>query len=312
MSFPSVRHVARLLLPQPVRDAFGRLYWHWHNWWLWRFPVNPDFYIFVIMSFFQTKIRGKPVIAVYQPGRVGSTSVTVAIRSANVGLTFHAHSLSPDLRMELVPKGVTTTPKQEETISKYEHVARCLRWYLHRKGPMRIIVLLRDPIDHALSHFFYNFISLAGRSLAERPWTYSDLLRLYWVKNAFTGYTIFEYWFEKELQRYTGLDVFAQPFDRERGWQVYNLDNLLVLVMKIELDVPTKNSVLSSFLDHKNLQISSINRGEDQKYASAYHLFREKFSLKQERLDRIYTGRYASHFYTENEITGFIQKWGKK
>lgn len=303
--------VARVLLPLSARSAWGRLYWRWQNWWLWHFPANPNFNIFVIMSFFHTRIRGKPVIAVYQPGRVGSTSVTVAIRSANMGLTFHAHSLSPDLRKEMVPKGVITTAKQEETISKYENVARCLRWYLHRKGPMRFIVLLRDPIDHALSHFFYNFTSLTGRSLAERPWTYSELLRLYWVKNTITGYTTFEYWFEKELQRYTGLDVFAQPFDRERGWQEYKLGNLAVLLMKIELDIPTKNSILSSFLNLKNLQIRSINRGEDQSYASIYQLFRENFSLKQDRLDEIYSGRYAKHFYTQQEISRFMHKWNR-
>ena len=172
-----------------------------------------------------------------------------------------------------------------------------------------MVVLVRDPVDQNLSHFFYNFANLTGRSLEERPWTYSELLRLYWVKSALSGYKIFEHWFENELQCYTGLDVFAQPFERERGWQEYNLDNLAVLVMKIELDDATKNSVLASFLNLKNLQIQAINRAEDQTYATLYHLFREKFALNKWRLGTIYSGRFAKHFYTEQEISSFIHKW---
>jgi hypothetical protein len=307
-----IHRIARLLLPQPVRVAKDRLYLRWHKWWLWIFPVNPNFGFFIPMYIFQTKVRHQPVVAIYQPGRVGSTAVTAAIRSANLGLTFHAHSLSPDLRKELAPPGNSISHDQEKIFSNYERVARCLRWVLHRRGPIKIVVLLRDPVGQSLSSFFYNFTTLTGHSWEEKAWAPSELRRLYWVRHALTGFEFYESWLDRELLHFTGLDIFEESFDRERGWQVYPRGNLSVLVMKIELEDPIKNAVLTSFLGLKNLQIQVENRAEDQSYAGLYHSFLEKFSLKQERLDTIYAGRFTRHFYTENEISRFKQRWSKR
>jgi len=136
-------------------------------------------------------------------------------------------------------------------------------------------------------------------------------LRLYWVKSIFTGFSLFENWFDRELNRYTGLDVFAHAFDSERGWHVYQQGQMSVLVMKIELDDADKNAILNDFLGVKNIKLQVKNTSEEQSYSSLYRAFRNDFSLKPERLDTIYAGRYARHFYTKQDIDGFKQKWVK-
>jgi hypothetical protein len=307
-----VRRIARALLPQAVRSAYHRLRWRCLNWWLWDFSVSPNFILFVPLSFFLTRIRRQPVVAVYQLGRVGSSTVTAAIRVAGAGLTFHVHSLAPDLRRDLEQQRVTITPALAEYIHQNDRVARCLRWVLGMHAPMKIIVLLRDQVDQSLSSFFYNFTLFTGHSLDEKAWTPRELRRLYWVKNSLNGFNAFEYWFERELHRNMGFDIFAHRFDPERGWQVYQHNRLSVLVMKIELDDADKNIVLNTFLGIKNLQLQVKNTSEEQSYSSLYRAFRKEFSLQPERLDTIYTGRYARHFYTLQEIERFKQKWMKK
>jgi hypothetical protein len=307
-----VRRIARALLPQAVRSAYRRLRWRCLNWWLWDFSVSPNFILFVPLSFFLTRIQRQPVVAVYQPGRVGSSAVTAAIRIAGAGLTFHVHSLAPDLRRDLEQQRVTITPALAEYIHQNDKVARCLRWVLGRHAPIKIVVLLRDPVGQSVSHFFYNFTFITGHSLDEKAWTLRELWLLYWIKNAFSGYTLCENWFDREMHRYTGFDIFAHTFDSERGWQVYQHNRLSVLVMKIELDDADKNIVLNTFLGIKNLQLQVKNTSEEQSYSSLYRAFRKDFSLQPERLDTIYAGRYARHFYTLQEIEGFKQKWMKK
>jgi hypothetical protein len=307
-----VRRVARAILPQGVRSVYGRLRWRIRNWWLWDFSVSPNFKIFVPLYIYLTWIQRRQVVAVYQPGRVGSTTVTAAIRIAGAGLTFHLHSLASDLRLDLEEQEVTITPALATFIHQNDKVARCLRWVLRRHAPLKIVILLRDPVEQSISSFFYNFGLTTGHSLDEKAWTPSELLRLFWVKNTLSGFSFFEYWFDRELKRYTGLDVFAHTFDSERGWQVYQQNRLSIMVMKIELDDSVKNAILNAFLGVKNLQLQAKNTSEEQSYSGLYRAFRKGFSLKPERLDTIYAGRFVRHFYTVQEIDEFKRKWMKK
>jgi hypothetical protein len=307
-----LRRIARYLMPRSLRSAYGRVHWQWRNWWQWRFPVSPNFLIFVTLYFYLTWIRRKPIVAVYQPGRVGSTAVTVAIRSASVGPVFHVHTLTRDLRRSMEKQNIAITPALAKHSHENDRVARCLRWVLSLQVPLKIIVLLRDPVEQSLSSFFFNFQSITGHTLDEKAWTMGELKRLYWVKNTLTGFTLFESWFENELKFYTGFNVFSFPFDAERGWQVYHHGKLSVLAIKMELDEAVKNGVLNAYLNTKNLRLQRINSSEAQSYGELYREFRANYSLKSERLDTIYDGRFALHFYTSQEIDGFKQKWVKK
>jgi hypothetical protein len=304
--------IARFLLPKSVRNAWGRAYWRLHKWWFWEFPVNPNFHLFVFAYFYQVFILRKPVVAVYQPGRVGSTSVTKAIRSMDLGLVFNVHTLSRDFQQHLPTSESKITPDLRIYIKSEKRIGPCLRWIIRWHLPLKIIVLLRDPIAQSLSHFFLNFKIFTGYSLEERDWTPGELLRLNWVKNILTGFNMFEWWFYHDLRNFTGLDILSQPFDRAHGWQKYRIKNLEIMVLKIELDNHIKDSVISNFLGLKDLQIKIANSATEKQYASLYRTFQSFFSLKQEELDKIYGSRFPQHFYTPEEITKFKQRWMKR
>ena len=62
--------------------------------------------------------------------------------------------------------------------------------------------------------------------------------------NWYTGRVVFEYqpnpygqsfgWFDTELKDHFGLDIFAEPFDREKGFGIYKKNNIEVFVYKLE------------------------------------------------------------------------------
>ena len=112
-----------------------------------------------------------------------------------------------------------------------------------------------------------------------------------------------------QVEQLFGIDVYATPFPKERGYQTYEKGNIRLLVMRLEdlnrIFVPAA----SEFLKIPPFEIVRDNIGEEKAYAKAYKDAMPLLKLSPEYLERRHATQYAQHFYTPAELAKSVGKW---
>lgn len=116
------------------------------------------------------------------------------------------------------------------------------------------------------------------------------------------------HWFDAEIKVTFGLDIFSLPFDRSNGYSMYEWDGHRLLVLQFER-LPELADVIRDFLGLSEFQLSKENVGETKDYGAVYKRFRERIRFDDAFLDRMYNNRFARHFYTDEAIEAFRQRW---
>jgi hypothetical protein len=117
-------------------------------------------------------------------------------------------------------------------------------------------------------------------------------------------------WFDDELLSASGHDVFAQPFPTDKGYQVFTGSKGSLCVYRIE----NKDSYLDaiaevSWVPRPFLTSKRANVAEDKHYASRYRKVLAQIRFSDSFLTMIYQSRYATHFYSREELASFKQRW---
>lgn len=226
-------------------------------------------------------LHNDEIILVYQPGKVGSSSVHASIKKYAKNV-LHVHYL----------QNVTY---QDENIQKIMSL---------KSG--KIICLVREPVSRAISYmwhmtdsnFFYDLES--GLKKIEKEC----------FANGFENFQ--KNWFDDQMKNIMGIDIFQYPFDREKGYQIIKSGNIELLLIKMER-LSDLASEIGEFLDIKDFQLCKANMGEQRPYRFAYEEYKKVFSLPIERLESIFKdNEFVRHFYTEEECEKFIQKYQEK
>lgn len=250
-------------------------------------------------------------IWVYQPGKVGSSTIFKSIRDIGKKC-IHTHDIPYQMRLKYGEEGYS---KFKESIKKINK---------------KVIVTVRDPIGRDLSMFAYltefiymgliqeelsgDFVQSFYEYLGKYTGKYSDKTK--------AGYTWKEYiaenfrygaeidWFDLEIKELFGIDVFEEGFDKEQGYSIISGDNIEILVMQME-KVNKLEGVIAEFIGD-DFKIGTLNEAKDFSYHYAYNQLKEQVIIPQEYLD-LYYGPESKlhHFYSDSDIEKFRKKWSK-
>ena len=116
-------------------------------------------------------------------------------------------------------------------------------------------------------------------------------------------------WFDVELGAVTGIDVYAEPFPHEAGYQVYENDRFRILLIRFEDLNRVGPSALSAFFDADIEELPRSNAAGDKDYRDLYRAFQDRTTMPPEVLDVTYGSRLAQHFYTPAELAEFRARW---
>jgi hypothetical protein len=119
-------------------------------------------------------------------------------------------------------------------------------------------------------------------------------------------------WFNDEVNDVFGIDVLEHPFPIDQGYQIIRSGNVDMLLLKLEqLDV-IHHKAFQEFLgvDIPGLRTTHVTELDPAK--PMYADFVKNTSFPESYLNRMYTSEFAQHFYSENEISSFRNKWLKK
>lgn len=236
----------------------------------------------------------KAEVFIYQMGKVGSSTLFNSIKNS---AQFHNYDKD--------------APQKYFAKSKIG-IYRSIRWkafywstkirikYLEKKGKkIKIISMARDPVARNISAFF---------QVLEKGKKYKTDKLI----NDFFNKTYHEVplnWFDIELKRHFGIDIYKYKFPKEKGFYIIKYKNIELLLLKLEMFNQCLNDI-KNFIG-EDFEIKNENISEKKWYSDMYKDFKKEIIFPKEYLEKMYRSKFTNHFYTEEEINRFYSKWTK-
>jgi hypothetical protein len=249
-------------------------------------------------------------ILVYQPGKVGSSSICNSLFTIGINVT-HVHMLTDCFIYDLVPELAW-----EPEIAEFETIAkssRCCSDRIKQARHLKIITLVREPLSRDYSHFLYHMSELARNGHLSPndslPEACAEGIRKRATQNGKCEHGYQFEWFNKELKAVFGIDVYGHPFDGEKGYSIIKQDGLEVLVVKLE-KLNDLERVVGEFVGAPHFKLINANEASKKEYRDLYRSIRESVKIPRQVVSLYYDGnRFMDHFYSEEEKTSFLKKW---
>lgn len=242
---------------------------------------------------------GEETVLIYQMGKVGSTSLELALSDVN-----HFHTLYDNPPCYI----------HRERRSRFRHFLKMMgsalkRLLIRRRKRVKIVSLVREPYGRNVSMFFQDlpYWMIKYQEINRYDSREEGLGFLFDTFNEVYDHRYFDSWFDRELKRLTGIDIFTHPFDRERGCQVICQGRYEVMLIKLE-KMASLQSEIEAFVGYP-FEMRQSNVGEQKWYACLYREFRERYTPANAYLEGLYDTRTVRHFYSDEEIEGFRQKY---
>jgi len=255
---------------------------------------------------------GDPVI-VYQMGKVASTAIVEAIHAGRPDLpVYHVHFLTDE--------GVADALSR---LRRFKKSFNANFWCLYESDyvlrnvltlpadrRLKIVTLFREPVARTISSFFYN-IKQYMPDFDRTPMGDASLMQTL-EKCYLEDFIEHDYslnWFDNELKRTFGVDVYQRKFDPDKGYAIIKDVSVDVLVLKLERLKDCARIAFREFLDIPEFDLSRANTSEDQPYHEYYRKFIDEVKLPGRYLEKMYDSRYMRHFYSCQEIAAYREKW---
>jgi hypothetical protein len=275
------------------------------------------------------RFKGQPPLLIYTMGKVGSSSVLHSLKQIPLNRPlYHLHSLAPEPLRELEAELKPAFPDPQAMVGLH-HVWRCQ--YVLRKlaaqpaARMQAISLIRDPLARNLSNFFQHIeVTPLPTASQARRWKLvssffdfeivageedvSALIEIYFAQEWHDFPAI---WIDRELGGVLGIDVYATPFPREKGYAIYHSPQADLLLIRLQDLNRCASQAICEFLDLDAFSLVNANLGETKAYVDIYRAFKAQIAFPASYLDQMYDSRFARHFFCEAERQELRAKWGQ-
>ena len=281
------------------------------------------------------RARDKEPLIVFQMGKVGSTTIVKSLKFSGINMSiYQIHNMTRDWvdRFENAYR-MREHIHISEKLHNLHHLweSRYLLKKMDRGLPKdkkwKVISLVREPVARNVSEFFHYFniksldsyrykINYFSRAQA-RNYTYEinlnneimdKLLELFMET---VNHDIPLIWFDSQLKPVFGIDVFSSDFPTSIGYKIYEGELADVLILRLENLNQCSQDAFKKFLNIEGFTLKEENVANEKQYHAIYRKFLNSVILPESYLEKMYTSKYAQHFYTQEEIKGFRKKWLK-
>ena len=264
----------------------------------------------------------EPLI-VHQMGKVGSSTVVATLeRCCEDYRVFQTHLLRRDqLGMAVAQQRKASRDHRRMQLDEHLLASRYLQRRFSKAAPgarWTVISMVRDPVARNISAFFQAFdVYFSKQSAGEGPDALDRLgtkrLRQMFLEE-FGRYRheLALTWFQSFLEPVFGIDVYATPFDKQRGYSIYEADRCRLLLLRTEDLRRALDGAIEQFLGVAVGDQVSRNVSSEKRYSEPYQAFLEDFRLPETYLDSLYDSKYMRHFYTSREIEAFRDRWSAR
>ena len=265
----------------------------------------------------------KRVIFVFQMGKVGSLSAFVDIQRSleeQEGQRFQQEVIN--IRSMGMGDGkVGLIHSSSKYILIHGHMIGgfynfIIRWRAKLGLPLSVICPIREPIARDVSAFFAFYVGrsldlFAGADMGELEELFLAVPSHRQVSRnrAMAEHQFTLNWFDEHFKPQLHIDVYKQPFPKDRKWQIYRRGFTRVLVYRIDLKRSEQAKLISRFLGIKLDETRLKNAGKNKNYAELYSRFHESVKLPEQYIRRMHDSRFAQHFWSPQELKAAADKW---
>jgi hypothetical protein len=249
-------------------------------------------------------------ILIYQMGKVGSSAVYKSLKAGGIpNPIYHVHFLSHRNLDEVEQFYRNAGALKPLSSLKFW---RSLRKKLDRgRKPVYLISLVREPIAREISDVFQNMAAHHPQLLSESGDV--DIEKTVdFISTEFAGFDeATDYtctWFNKEMLDSFGLDVYATPFDHQRGYSIIANDRANLLLLRME-DLSTIFETATEDFLGQSIPLRVANEASSKSNYQAYQRVLGQLSLPGPNAARIYNSRYAKHFYPSETRQKLTKHW---
>lgn len=230
---------------------------------------------------------------IYQPGKVGSTSVERALKKAGKK-TFHAHQLHSS-RLDVIP---TSTLSKTKTLRRMLYV--CATRWAFRRSRTSVIVIVRNPVDHIRSLTFHHldkvlYLYFQQHKDTRKHQSFAQLLRPIYRDIVNVNYA--SDWLTQEFLPLTKLNL-KDLEGREFPFEI-NDRGRRYLFLKFE-DLSESEQAIADFSRLDSFTLEAANHASQKWYASLYAEAKADQELTAELETTLKQGLFAKTFYRES------------
>ena len=242
-------------------------------------------------------------ILVHQMGKVGSRSVVNALERIGQWEIVHLHQLNKETLLKL---RIFHEQRGLEIPLHIHEAERIQRDLIDSKQPLCIITMVREPIARNISAFFQNleFYNIHRKNINVK--NIDDVIQTFLSEY---DHTVPLDWFDQQVKKPLGLDVYQYPFPHQKGYQIINKDLIHMLIIKCEIDDMKKVEAITKFFGISSFRFKRYNEASTKNYARAYKSFKRKIRMPVEYIENMCQSCYMRHFYSQKEILDIKDYW---
>lgn len=228
-------------------------------------------------------------VLIYQMGKVGSSSLEKSIENS-----VHLHTLYANSPC-WVGEEQRNSGIKRKMIRWIKLLSR--RMALKASKEVKIITVVREPKERNISMFFQEFcywmVSYINKYNPDMRYVDNDFIFDVFEKSFDHNY--YDNWFDKEIYRLTGIDIFSMNFDAEKGIGVYKNGKYKLMVLKME-KIEENKAEIERFIG-KEVDLKRVNDGGVKWYKDLYKDFKMRVEYKEmNSLKRVSNSKTARHF----------------
>jgi hypothetical protein len=248
-----------------------------------------------------------PPVIVYQMAKVGSSTITRALRDIDGLNVFQVHFMHPDNLRRLR----TGLRKRERWLARFQSDmdirGRILFKGLIKSGlKAKIITLVREPIGRNCSFYFHNLDFLWATDDAHENVELSRLVSEF--HNKFDHHGCLR-WFDSEFKPVLGVDIYEHEFPRDAGYLRIKTERYDILIMRSDLADSSKAKCIEELLGIEGLSLTPKNVGSEKPYAVTYRKFLDALELTEAYVNDMLDSKYTRHFFGPEEIAVLRARW---
>jgi hypothetical protein len=259
-------------------------------------------------------LTADPMLLVHQMGRAGSMTTVNTLRHAGIDLPiFHTHWLNP-ASVQKRQNWVEHLPESHRPLNV--RVGARIADHLQQQGTgsrdWKLVSVFREPVARNVSVFFLSidaFVDNFHQRYRKGEVGNEELLAIFLEK--FPHDQPLE-WFNQEIEAVFGIDILDHPAQKERGYQIIHSSNIHLLLIKLEELNACYRQAFQEFLGVEVPELRNTHITEQDPGKSMYTDFVSNTVFPADYLEKMYTSDFAQHFYTEQELSRFREKWSGK
>jgi hypothetical protein len=305
--------IKKALKELSYKSVFVAQLFYWYNY--------LDFHI----SYWLAGLLNREKVLVYQVGKVGSGTIRDSLNSHGFH-SYHVHFLTQE-GIEQEKKWISeqwgySRPRMlmnSIRVKEYQYLRDKISARNALEGKRwKVVTLVRDPIAIEISGFFNSleglFPNLVHRYQA-RVLGIDEIIESFLKEYVTNPAQIGDYtlnWFDREMKPVFGIDIYSDTFPKSKGFKIYNGAHADLLLLKLEKLNECAADAFQEFLDIEDFQLVNAHLASEKEYRDVYQDFMNTLVLPDVYIETLYTSKYAQHFYGEDEIAAFKEKWCKQ